>query len=129
MTVAQSECAIPKENHVQGKEPKAAQATELKAAVARLEKVFGEIEQHVRGNVCETILGITKEAQEIMKEYKGTLAHDAGLLAAALAAEHYEISRYGTMKTWASELGLSQAVNFSMPRCQKRKRPMMLSPN
>jgi ferritin-like metal-binding protein YciE len=102
---------------------KAAQAADLKAAfqkhegetkehVARLEKVFAEIDQPVRGKACEAILGITKEGQEIMKEYKGTPAHDAGLLAAAQAVEHYEISRYGTLKTWASELGLSQAVKL-----------------
>jgi ferritin-like metal-binding protein YciE len=102
---------------------KAAQAAELKAAfqkhegetkehVARLEKVFGEIDQPARGKACQAILGITKEGQEIMKEYRGTPALDAGLLAAAQAVEHYEISRYGTLKTWASELGLSQAVKL-----------------
>ena len=47
-----------------------------------------------------------------MKEYKGSPALDAGLLAAAQAVEHYEISRYGTLKTWANELGLSGAVGL-----------------
>jgi len=101
---------------------KAAQAYDLKAAfqkheaetkehVARLEKVFAEIDQAVRGKTCEAILGIMEEGQEIMKEYKG-MPLDAGLLAAAQAVEHYEISRYGTLKTWASELGLSEAVKL-----------------
>ena len=80
--------------------------------VARLEKVFGEIGQPVRGKSCEAILGITKEGEEIMKEYKGMPALDAGLLAAAQAVEHYEIARYGTLKTWAAELGLRQAVKL-----------------
>ena len=102
---------------------KAAQERELKDAflkheketqdhVARLEKVFGEIGQPVRGKSCEAILGITKEGEEIMKEYKGMPALDAGLLAAAQAVEHYEIARYGTLKTWAAELGLRQAVKL-----------------
>ena len=102
---------------------KAAQEQELKDAflkheketqdhVARLEKVFGEIGQPVRGKSCEAILGITKEGEEIMKEYKGMPALDAGLLAAAQAVEHYEIARYGTLKTWAAELGLRQAVKL-----------------
>src|SRR6202161_462687 len=102
---------------------KAAQAAELKAAfqkhegetkehVARLEKVFAEIDQPVRGKACEAILGITKEGQEIMKEYKGQPALDAGLLAAAQAVEHYEMSRYGSLKTWATELVLSQAAKL-----------------
>jgi ferritin-like metal-binding protein YciE len=45
-----------------------------------------------------------------MKEYKASPALDAGLLAAAQAVEHYEISRYGTLIEWAKELGLDQAV-------------------
>ena len=102
---------------------KAAQAHELKAAfqkhevetkehVVRLEKVFAEIDQVARGKTCDAILGIMEEGQEIMKGYKGMPALDAGLLAAAQAVEHYEIARYGTLKTWASELGLNQAVKL-----------------
>ena len=47
-----------------------------------------------------------------MEEYKGMPALDAGLLAAAQAVEHYEISRYGTLKCWASELGYADAVKL-----------------
>jgi len=57
-------------------------------------------------------VGLLKEGEEIMDEYKDSPALDAGLLAAAQAVEHYEISRYGTLKTWASELGLEQAVKL-----------------
>jgi ferritin-like metal-binding protein YciE len=102
---------------------KAAQSEDLKAAfqkheaeteehVARLEKVFAEIDAPTRGKTCDAILGIIEEGQEVMKEYKGTPALDAGLLAAAQTVEHYEIARYGTLKTWASELGLDQAVRL-----------------
>jgi ferritin-like metal-binding protein YciE len=45
-----------------------------------------------------------------MKDYKGLPAHDAGLLAAAQAVEHYEMSRYGTLRTWAEELGMDDAA-------------------
>jgi ferritin-like metal-binding protein YciE len=102
---------------------KAAQSEDLKAAfekheteteehVARLEKVFEEIEQAPRGKSCDAIRGIIEEGQEVMKEFKGAAALDAGLLAAAQAVEHYEIARYGTLKTWAAELGLNQAVKL-----------------
>ena len=57
-------------------------------------------------------MGIIEEGQEVMKEYEGSPALDAGLLAAAQAGEHYEISRYGTLKTWARELGLEEAVEL-----------------
>jgi ferritin-like metal-binding protein YciE len=78
--------------------------------VERLDKVFAELDEPPRGTTCDAIVGIIEEGQEIMKEYKGTPALDAGLLAAAQAVEHYEISRYGTLKTWAQELGLDESV-------------------
>jgi ferritin-like metal-binding protein YciE len=65
-----------------------------------------------RGKTCDAIMGIIEEGQEVMKEYKGTPALDAGLLAAAQAVEHDEMSRYGTLRTWAQELGFDQSVKF-----------------
>ena len=47
-----------------------------------------------------------------MEEFKDTPALDAGLLAAAQAVEHYEISRYGTLRAWAEQLGLKDAVKL-----------------
>jgi ferritin-like metal-binding protein YciE len=102
---------------------KAAQSPELKAAfekhlaetqehVARLEQVFEVIGKKPAAKTCAAIMGIAEEGAEIMEEYKGSPALDAGLLAAAQAVEHYEISRYGTMRTWASELGLTDAVQL-----------------
>jgi ferritin-like metal-binding protein YciE len=102
---------------------KAAQSEELKAAfekheteteqhVVLLEKVFEEIDETPRGKTCDAIMGIIEEGQEVMKEFKGAPALDAGLLAAAQAVEHYEIARYGTLKMWAAELGLDQAVRL-----------------
>src|SRR5262249_44835741 len=80
--------------------------------VERLEQVFEEIDAKPQGKTCEAIVGIIAEGQEVMKEYKGTPALDAGLLAAAQAVEHYEISRYGTLVTCAQELGLTASVKL-----------------
>ena len=102
---------------------KAAQSEELKAAfekhrsetegqVDRLEQVFAMIEQKPQGKTCAAIVGITDEGAEIMEEYRDSPALDAGLLAAAQAVEHYEISRYGTLKAWAEELGLDDAAEL-----------------
>jgi ferritin-like metal-binding protein YciE len=102
---------------------KAAQNEELVAAfenhkgetedqVSRLEQVFEEIGESAKGKTCDAIMGIIEEGQSIIKEYKGTPALDAGLLAAAQAVEHYEISRYGTLITWANELGFSKSVEL-----------------
>ena len=102
---------------------KAAQNEELAAAfekhhgetegqVERLEQVFEAIDAKPQGKQCAAIIGIIEEGQEIMKEYKGSPALDAGLLAAAQAVEHYEICRYGTLATWADELGLEDAADL-----------------
>ena len=85
---------------------------ETEGQVSRLEKVFAAIDKKPQGKTCDAIVGITDEGANIMKEYKGTAALDAGLLAAAQAVEHYEISRYGTLKTWAQQLGLNDAVRL-----------------
>lgn len=102
---------------------KAAQSPELRAAfekhqhetegqVDRLEKVFDLLDKPARGKTCDAILGMLDEGKEIMDEYKGCEALDAGLLAAAQAVEHYEISRYGTLKAWATKLGMTEAANL-----------------
>jgi ferritin-like metal-binding protein YciE len=102
---------------------KAAQSEELRAAfekhrgetegqIKRLEQVFAIIGEKPRGKTCAAIVGISDEGAEIMEEYKGSPALDAGLLAAAQAVEHYEISRYGTLRAWAEELGLNDAVEL-----------------
>jgi ferritin-like metal-binding protein YciE len=93
-----------------------AQAQELKAAfdkhlqetegqVERLVQVFELLGKPARGKTCPAIDGIIEEGQEILEEFKGSEALDAGLLAAAQAVEHYEIARYGTLKSWAMQLG------------------------
>ena len=80
--------------------------------VERLQQVFEIIGKNPRGKTCAAIEGILEEGEEILQEYKGAAALDAGLLAAAQAVEHYEITRYGTLRTWAKELGLKDAVGL-----------------
>jgi ferritin-like metal-binding protein YciE len=102
---------------------KAAHSKELRAAfekheaetegqVERLEQVFQEIGERPQGKTCDAIIGILDEGKEIMGEYKGSPALDAGLVAAAQAVEHYEISRYGTLCAWAEQLGHSESVKL-----------------
>ena len=95
---------------------------ETEGQVGRLDQVFKLIGQAPKGKKCDAIIGIVEEGQEIMKEYKGTRALDAGLLAAAQAVEHYEISRYGTLKAWAEELQLAQAVRLLDQTLQEEKK-------
>lgn len=85
---------------------------ETEGQIERLEQVFELLDKPARGKKCDAIEGLLDEGKEIMDEYKGTEALDAGLLAAAQAVEHYEISRYGTLKAWATRLGMKDAVKL-----------------
>jgi ferritin-like metal-binding protein YciE len=100
-----------------------AQSPELKAAfekhrdetegqIERLQQVFELIGKRPQGKTCAAIEGILEEGEEILEEFKGQPALDAGLAAAAQAVEHYEISRYGTLKRWAQVLGMKEAVKL-----------------
>src|SRR5580704_19320554 len=102
---------------------KAAQSDKLRAAfekhhgetegqIERLEQVFELLGKPARGKTCDAIQGILEEGKEIMDEYADAAALDAGLLASAQAVEHYEISRYGTLKSWAGKLGMKDAVKL-----------------
>jgi ferritin-like metal-binding protein YciE len=86
--------------------------TETEGQIERLEQIFESLGKAARGKKCDAIEGILDEGKEIIEEYEGAPALDAGLLAAAQAVEHYEISRYGTLKTWAANLGHKDAVKL-----------------
>jgi ferritin-like metal-binding protein YciE len=112
---------------------KAAQSKELSAAfkkhftetqgqVSRLEQIFKLIDKPAKAKKCEAILGILDEGKEVMTEYKGTEALDAGLLAAAQAVEHYEMARYGTMKAWATQLGMNDVVRLVDETLQQERK-------
>jgi ferritin-like metal-binding protein YciE len=95
---------------------RAASSPELKTAfekhkdqtqehIERLQQVFEILGRRAQGKTCDAIEGIIAEGEEIIDEFKGTKALDAGLISSAQAVEHYEITRYGTLKRWATELG------------------------
>jgi ferritin-like metal-binding protein YciE len=98
----------------------AAQSADLKEAfqthleqtreqVSRLEQVFELLGEKAEGEPCEAIQGIIREGEEVMEEFRGGPALDAGLIAAAQAVEHYEIARYGSLCTWAEQLDMDEA--------------------
>jgi ferritin-like metal-binding protein YciE len=86
--------------------------TETEGHVDRLQQVFELVDKPARGKTCDAILGIVEEGKEVMEEFANSPALDAGLLSSAQAVEHYEIARYGTLKTWAGQLGLKEAVKL-----------------
>ncbi len=102
---------------------RAASSPDLKAAfekhkdeteghVERLQQVFELMGKRAQGKTCEAIEGIIAEGEEIIEGFKGTPALDAGLISSAQAVEHYEITRYGTLKRWAEVLGMKDAAKL-----------------
>ena len=85
---------------------------ETEGQIQRLEQVFKIIGKRAQGKTCDAINGILEEGEAILKDYKGSPALDAGLIASAQAVEHYEITRYGTLKRWANVLGLKDAAKL-----------------
>jgi ferritin-like metal-binding protein YciE len=105
------------------KSAKSAQSPELKKAfrkhaqesehqVERLQEVFELISKPARAKTCEAMQGLTSEMAEDLEDFGGTPAGDAVLIGCAQAVEHYEIARYGTLKTWALQLGHKDAAKL-----------------
>jgi ferritin-like metal-binding protein YciE len=97
-----------------------ARETEIQAE--RLERIFEMSGQRPATKPCHGMLGLLEEGNEVMKEFKGSEALDAGLLAAAQAVEHYEISRYGTMREWASQHGMQDVARLLEQSLEEEKR-------
>ena len=101
------------------KSAKAAKLPELKAAfedhaaesahhVERLTQIFELIGKPARAKTCEAMQGITSEMESDLEDFGETEAADAVLIGCAQAVEHYEISRYGTLKSWAGSLDMPE---------------------
>jgi len=83
---------------------------ETEGQVQRLERVFELVGKAPRAVTCEAMQGLVDEAKEVIEEADTGPVKDAGLIASGQAIEHYEIARYGTLKTWAGALGMTEEV-------------------
>ena len=86
--------------------------TETEGQIARLEQIFELLGEKAKAVTCPAIDGIIKEANETAGEIADKAVLDAALIAAAQAVEHYEITRYGTLVTWADQLGRSEIADL-----------------
>jgi len=94
---------------------------ETEGQIERLEQIFEMLGKNARGKTCPAIDGIIEEAEEVMKEAETDAVRDAAMLATAQAVEHYEISRYGTLKSWAGKVGMTDAVKLIDETLQQEK--------
>ena len=115
-----------------GKSAKAAKSSELKQAfehhreesshqVERLEQVFEILGKPARSKTCEAMKGITTEMEEDLEDFGDSEAADAVLIGCAQAVEHYEIARYGMLKTWATQLEMADAAKLLDETLQEEK--------
>lgn len=95
---------------------------ETNGHVERLEKIFAMLDKKPRGKKCDAILGIVAEGEEVIAEVDDEDVLDAGILAAAQAAEHYEIARYGTLCAWAQQLGKPQVARLLYQTLEEEKK-------
>lgn len=97
-------------------------AEESATQVERLQEIFEIIGKPARGKTCEAMQGLTSEMEEDLEDFGDGPAADAVLAGAAQALEHYEIARYGTLKTWASQLGHEDAAKLLDQTLQEEKK-------
>jgi len=102
---------------------KAAESDELRMAfeehleqtqeqIARLDQVFRSLDETLKRKTCKGMQGLLEEGSEMMQEHKGSREIDAALIAGAQKVEHYEIASYGTLCTWAEQMGHDEALEL-----------------
>jgi ferritin-like metal-binding protein YciE len=102
---------------------KAAESEELREAfeehlqqteeqISRLDQVFESLGEKMQRKTCKAMQGLIEEGNEVIQEHKGSSAIDAALIAAAQKVEHYEIATYGTLCTWADQMGHQDALDL-----------------
>lgn len=85
---------------------------ETEEHVQKVEKVFSLLDETPKAVKCEAIDGIVAEAEEILKDFGKTTAGDAAIIFSGQAAEHYEITRYGSLRAFAEVLGHDDAAEL-----------------
>ena len=95
---------------------------ETQGQIERLDRVFEILEKRASGKPCQAMQGLIEEGQEHLEEYKDSPALDAAVIAANQGVEHYEIARYGTLRTWAQQLGMDEAAQLLEQTLEEEKK-------
>ena len=94
---------------------------ETEGQIQRLERVFKEAGQAVRGKKCKGMEGLIEEGKEMMEEDGEPEVKDAALIASAQKVEHYEIASYGCLRAYAELLGYSEAAQLLQQNLQEEE--------
>src|SRR6266536_481811 len=95
--------------------------TQTEQQVQRLEKAFEHLAASARKKTCEAIKGILEEGEDLIGTKMEAEVLDAGLIGAAQKVEHYEIAAYGTVRSWAKQLGLTEVASLMEQTLEEEK--------
>jgi ferritin-like metal-binding protein YciE len=117
--------ALPKmaeaSNSSQLKQAFQSHLTETEGHVSRLERIFSELNREPKRETCEAMKGLIAEGEEMIKAHGDPDIKDAALIAAAQRVEHYEMSGYGTARTFAQRLGMTEAASLLQQTLEEEK--------
>ncbi len=85
---------------------------ETETQTDRLVQIFNLLDVPVAEEWCDGMAGILKEGEQLLFVDGNCAAVDAGLIGAAQKVEHYEISAYGTLRSFAHSLGRDDVANL-----------------
>jgi ferritin-like metal-binding protein YciE len=94
---------------------------QTKGQVERLEQVCEQLGVSPKGKKCVGLEGLVEEGKELLEEDADPTVLDAGLIAAAQKVEHYEMASYGCARTWAEQLGLTEAAGLLQETFEEEK--------
>jgi ferritin-like metal-binding protein YciE len=94
---------------------------ETRQHVTRLEEAAKSLDETIKRKTCAAMKGLVEEADDLIKEEKGSPAMDAALIAAAQKVEHYEIASYGTLVAWAEQMGHNEAAELLLETLEEEK--------
>jgi len=89
--------------------------------IERLDEVFEQLGLPARGKKCEGMQHLIAEGEEMIQEADDDATRDALMIASAQKVEHYEISSYGTIRTWAGILGKDEVVGLLEQTLEEEK--------
>jgi ferritin-like metal-binding protein YciE len=95
---------------------------ETEGHVSRLENVFRTLGQDPKTHTCDAMKGLISEGEDIISDIDQSSLRDAGLIAAANRVEHYEIAAYGSARTFAQTLGMTEAASLLEQTLQEEKK-------
>jgi len=94
---------------------------ETQGQIERLEQVFENLDEKVRGKHCDGIAGIIEEGKSVMEEDFDDATMDACLIASGQRAEHYEMAAYGTLVAWARAMGHTEVADLLQETLDEEK--------